>query len=341
MPYQHDYNDDVPTQAYDDFVVAAGCANAPNALQCLRGSDTNTLQNASFAVSEAGPFGTFAFLPVTDGEFVQARPSDQLLSKSLSGKRILSGNLANEGIPLAPPTATTLQAFRDYIDLTFPGFSDADKSKLEDEYSYEGDDQDTNPSSPLFMTDGTSSPTSVNQSAFATGQQQRVINVFAEYAFDCPSYWLATAFPEAWKYQFSAPPSYHGFDLQALWSGNTLPGQSFKHAFRKIWGNFIVNDSPVISEADAKAGADNATAPVGEDANIEWPVWKEDSPVLLSLNTTGGNATFVPVTENLKYYVYPDPGVTNYFKLADAYEWEGGRGKRCEWWLSQAAKVPY
>lgn len=292
-------------------------------------------------VTNAYTLGTFAFLPVTDGDFIKQRPSAQLASKALSGKRILSANLANEGIPLSPPTAKTLQAFRDYIDITFPGFSDGDKAGLEGQYSYDGDDQDTDLSAPIFETDGTSFPTAVNQSAYGTGQQQRVYNVFAEYAFDCPSYWLASAFPQAWKYQFSAPPAYHGFDLNALWSGASTPGQSLKYAFRKIWGNFIIHDNPVISVEDAQAGEPNATVPVGDGGMIAWPAWTADSPKLLSLNTTGGAPTLANVTADLKYYLYLDPGVTNSFKLADAYAWEGGRGERCDWWLQQAAKVPY
>lgn len=341
VPYQHDYDDEVSTKNYNDFAEAAGCSSAADTLQCLRDADSLVLQNASFKVSEAGPFGTFAFLPVTDGAFIQELPTEALVSKSVQGKRLLSSNLANEGVPLSPPTTRTLQDFRDYIDTTFPGFSPADKAALEDEYSYDGDDEPVDPSAPLYDTSGTSYPTAVNQSAFGTGQQQRVFNVFAEYAFDCPSYWLASAFPTAWKYQFSAPPSYHGFDLQALWSGTAYPGASFKHAFRKIWGNFIVANSPVISVADAQAGASNATVPVGRNGMIQWPVWSESKPVLLSLNATGGVRIPVNVTDDLKYAIYLDPGVTNVLKVADAEKWEGGRGERCEWWLGRAAKVPY
>lgn len=58
---------------------------------CLVAADSETLQNASFKVSETGQFGTWAFLPVTDGTFVQELPSDQLLNGRVNGKRILSG----------------------------------------------------------------------------------------------------------------------------------------------------------------------------------------------------------------------------------------------------------
>ena len=341
MPAVHDYDDEVPTQAYDDFAEAAGCSNATDTLQCLRESETDVLQNASAKVSEASAFGSFVFLPVIDGTFVQDLPSSQLVAKSLKGQRILAGNLANEGVPLSPPDTVTVGDFRDYVSSTFPDFSADDIAELEDLYSYDGDDEDTNPSAPVYATDGTSGATAVNQSSFGTGQQQRVFNVFAESTFDCPSYWLASAFPQAWKYQFSVDPSYHGYDLQALWSGTTTPGAAFKHAFRKIWGNFIINDDPTISIVDAKGGVALSTVPEGADGLIDWPVWDDESPVLLNLNATGGNATYHPVTKYLKYYTYSDPGMINEISTADADAWEGGRGERCKWWLDMAEKVPY
>jgi len=344
IPSQYNYDDEAPIKAYDDFAEAAGCEEAPDTLQCLRDADTSTLQNASAKVSEAGPFGTFAFLPVTDGTFVQRRPTEQLASKAVKGKRILSSNLANEGVPLSPPTSKTLDSFRAYIDTTFPHFSDADKASLEQQYSYPGSDRDTDPSAPRFDTPGSSAggPTAVNQSAFATGQQQRLFNVFAEYAFVCPSYWLASAYPQAWKYQWSAPPAQHGYDLNALWSGGqTSPGRDFIRAVQKIWGNFVIYNNPLISIADAKGGKKNATVPVGAYGMVDWPRWTEGSPKLLSLNTTGGVPLFKNVTADLQYFEYEDPGVTNAFKVGDARSWEGGRGGRCDWWRGKAGKVPY
>ncbi|KAF2730551.1 alpha/beta-hydrolase [Polyplosphaeria fusca] len=342
IPNQYNYDHEVPTKHYDDFAEAAGCGNADDTLQCLRDADSAVLQNASAKVSEAGPFGTFAFLPVTDGTFVQQRPTQQLTSKVLKGKRILTGNNANEGVPLSPPTSSTLQDFRKYIDITYPSFKAADKAALEAKYAYTGDDKDTNPSSPLFETTGTTFPTAVNQSGFATGQQQRLFNVFAESTFDCPSHWLASAFPQAWKYQYSVPPAYHGADLTAYWSiGTSVPGNDFKHAFQKIWGSFITKDSPIISVKDAKGSKSNATVPEAYGGLMDWPQWTEGNKALMSLNTTGGTPVRQEPTENLKYFVYVEPGVTNQFKLADGGKWEGGRGDRCKWWKSVAAKVPY
>jgi carboxylesterase type B len=346
FPGQYKYDADEVEDKYDAFAEFAGCSKAKDTLSCLRMQNTTTLQTASQKVGEAGPFGTFAFLPVTDCSFITDRPSKQLLSSAVKGKRVLSGTMANEGVPLAPPTAKTLQDFRSYVSLTFPQFSSADKASLEKVYSYAGDTQPVNPNAPRYATNGLTGATAVNQSAFGTGQAQRVINVFAEYAFQCGSYWAAGAFSQGWKYQFSAPPSYHGYDLQALWSDTPTPGASFKHAFRQIWGNFIINNSPVISVEDAKGGVANSTVPISSSGgygaqNIEWPQWDAKKPVLLNLNATGGVPTFLNVTDYLYYNIYSDPGVSNVISLADADKWEGGRGRRCAFWESMASKVPY
>lgn len=56
----------------------------------------------------------------------------------------------------------------------------------------------------------------------ATGLQQTVFNIFAETTFDCPAQWLAEAFGafrQAWKYQYSVTPAYHGADLNAYFNG--------------------------------------------------------------------------------------------------------------------------
>lgn len=249
VPGVYKYNDPIPTQHYQDFAAAAGCGNAESTFKCLVNVDTAALQNASGTVSTSGAFGTFGFLPVVDGAFIQERPTVQLLQKRLSGTRILVGNNANEGVPLSPPTVTTEAGFLDYVKTAFPAFGSADISSLQAQYSYASDHSPVNPSAPLFDTLGDSGPTAINQSGLATGQQQRVFNVFGESTFDCPSYWLADAFPQAWKYQYSVVPAYHGADLTAYWSrGAAVPGKAFTHAFQKIWTSFITADSPVISD---------------------------------------------------------------------------------------------
>lgn len=252
-------------------------------------------------------------------------------------------NNANDGIPLAPPSIHTSARFWAYIKTTFPLLTLLDFLRLSRLYNV----QSTSPESQgaLYDTLGDRGPTALNQSEFANGLQQTAFDIFAETAFDCPSYWLADAFSadgkESWKYQYSVTPATHGADLTAYFSvGQPLFNRGFIRALQKIWGNFIIHDTPVISIADAKGGANNSTVPEGANGDIEWPRWDEDYPRLMNLNTTGGTLVRQTVTEDLSFWTRGPPGITNEFRLADATTWEGGRGKRCDFWRSVGSRVP-
>ncbi|KKK25582.1 hypothetical protein AOCH_000074 [Aspergillus ochraceoroseus] len=343
-PPIYEYNDEEPSNHYNSFAELAGCGCAKSAgysstFDCLVEAPTAALQNASALVSTSGLFGTFAFLPVIDGDYIRARPSQQLLEGRVSGQRILVGNNANDGVPLSNPNVVSREAFANYISSTFPRLTEEDKFLLNEIYLT----RDSQPSDdgPRFDTLGDCGPTALNQSEMATGLQQTVFNIFAESTFDCSAQWLAEAFSEgphsAWKYQYSVTPAYHGADLAAYFSDAVT---DFNHAFQKIWGNFIIHNTPVISLADATADKPNATAPIGPHQNLLWPEFTPFSPWQMDLNTTGGYIKQTVVTPNLTYYLREGDGIVNTFRLADAYAWEGGRGDRCSFWRAVSARVP-
>ena len=135
-------------------------------------------------------------------------------------------------------------------------------------------------------------------------------------------------------------PSHHGADLSAYFAvGAEVPNADFRHAFQKIWGNFIVHNSPIITVADATAGFKNATVPTNGD-KIQWPEYSLLNPQLMNLNTTGGEVSLITVTEELSYYVRYGSGIVNQFRLASDWTWEGGRGIRCGFWRAVSPKIP-
>ncbi len=90
----------MPSQSYYAFAEAAGCltgyavgslAASNSIFQWLVRKDTESLQNASAAISSSGKYGTWGFLPVTDGTVIQQLPTQQLQKKQVNGLRILSG----------------------------------------------------------------------------------------------------------------------------------------------------------------------------------------------------------------------------------------------------------
>ena len=354
LPMQYRYPDWIPTQSYFAFAAAAGCfmglpygANGSSPVfDCLVGKDTETLVNASSTISQSGTYGTWAFLPVTDGVFIQDTPSRQLLKKKVNGLNILTGNNANEGPGFVPQNIKTEDDLVAWLRLTFPLFSNNDIAKV---LLYYQSSNETKNSADLFATNGESGPTAVNQSNVGTGQQQRANNIYSETTFTCPSYWLSEAYSDdefgqgkAYKYQFSVLPAVHGADVAAYFGpvGSGQFSDSFSRAFKQIWGNFIINNDPSISQAVAE-GETNGTYPQGHGQNpaVNWPPFSIYNPYQIDLNQTGGPLITMPYS-TLNLTAVTGQGAVNDFRLVNAYTWEGGRGMRCDFWRSVSELVP-
>jgi hypothetical protein len=95
LPTVYKYSDSFSTIRYDKFVELAGCgkpANHSSSFDCLVATDAEVLQNASGLVSTTlGYFGSFAFLPVIDDDYILERPAVQLSQGKIAGKRLLIG----------------------------------------------------------------------------------------------------------------------------------------------------------------------------------------------------------------------------------------------------------
>ncbi|KAL8791238.1 MAG: hypothetical protein Q9213_000195 [Squamulea squamosa] len=364
LPQQFGYADFVPTQSYYAFASAVGCFNGlaqnnfnNSIFNCLLSKDTDTLQNASNTIAGSSRYGTWAFLPVTDGSFIQQTPSQQLLTKRVNGRRILSGNNANEGPLFVPQDNMTEEDLVEFLRNSFPLFTEDDISRVL--LYYPSTNASVSVDAPEFATSGTSGATAVNVSTFGTGQLQRAMNIYAETTFVCPSYWLAEAFSDsdrvAYKYQYSAIPAQHGIDMNAIF-GPALPNQGpdFVRALMTSWGNFITKSDPSIPadvaagpSASSTTGSSNSTNPLPNqpDAASSWPPYTLATPNQLNFNQSGGipfNASAYPGLPSQLDNVtqFGDPGLRNDFTLVNAYTWEGGRGMRCDFWRSVARLVP-
>jgi carboxylesterase type B len=296
-------------------------------LDCLRSVDSVTLQKANSDLTLAGAYASWSFLPVTDYSFIASSPSIALNSKKVNGESILVGNNANEGVLFVPGNITTLIDLRSWLHVAFPTFSLDDINKVI--AAYPSVETAVNPNDPKFATNGYGTPTAIDVSQVATGQQQRAYNIYAEATFICPSYWLNSAFPSnrSFHYQYSVPFGGHGEDVSAYF-GPSAPNQSpaFSLAFRQIWGNFITFSNPAIKS---------------EVAASKWPGWVEGvGERMLNLNETGGTPYEVEAQSGVNVTQFQGDGLRNKFKVVDAFAWEGGRGKRCEFWNGIASKVP-
>ncbi|PKS06171.1 hypothetical protein jhhlp_007488 [Lomentospora prolificans] len=343
VPTQPYYDDDTPTKHYNRLAETLGC-EVEEAFDCLVEADSLALQLAAHTVSSTSPtfYGNWAFVPVIDGDYVTGPPSVKLseLQGKVNGERILIGNNANEG-PTLIPTIRTQEDLVDWIKGNWVNLSEANITGLLEAYASTQDPVDLD--APRFETDGLGPATAVNVSQIATGQQQRAYNIGAEGAVDCVGYWMASAFTgdgkAAWYYQYSVPFAVHGADVSAYYGSPTKnQGPDLVTAFRKIYGNFITADNPSIPAAIANGeSAENALA---DHPARQWPPWSDDKPLMLNLNQTGGVAYATYAVNGAEITQFRDPGLSNDFTFTDAYKWEGGRGKRCEYWRKISPFVP-
>lgn len=334
LPHQWNSTDLVPTTAFNEFAAQAGCAvnhSSPadgSVLQCLRATDSTVLQEANYNVTVAGHFAQWTFTPTTDGTFLSLPPSKYLAGDNINGARILSGNNAAEGYDFVPANINSEGDFTSYLKDFIPLLSPTDLATVAAKYAIAPVVLDA----PKYSTQGDEGPSALNQSFFATGQQQRADNIYAETVFVCPSYWLASAFSrstgQAWKYQFSVPGSQHSLDLNAYYQDGFLTGggpmsQSFRLGMQKIWGGFIINNDPTLP-ADAVAALSTNTdgTPTGDllsaAESSSWLPWDETSHAMLDLNATA--------IEGLADY-----------RMVDGYNWESERGARCDFWAANGA----
>ncbi|KAK4502914.1 hypothetical protein PRZ48_006341 [Zasmidium cellare] len=355
LPMQYGYKDWQPSQTYYAFAAEAGCtAKKPYGangsvpiFECLQNVTSEKLINASATISESGTYGTWAFLPVTDGVFIQDLPSRQLGRGNVNGINALMGNNANEGADFVPQDIVSEDELVAWLRLAFPLFSNNDIAKVL--YYYPSSNASTNPEAAVWATSGNNGSTALNQSSAATGQQQRAANIYAETTFVCPSYWLAEAFSnnemggQSYKYQFSVPPALHGDDLHAFFYPlDDQPYTSdFKIAFQRMVGNFITNSNPSISQQEdiGISRSQNVSSDV-RGAAVNWPPFSIYAPYQVDFNTTCGIERIADGGDSSRLYYCSGPGTNNDFRLVNAYTWEGGRGVRCDFWRSMGELVP-
>lgn len=107
--------------------------------------------------------------------------------------------------------------------------------------------------------------------------------------------------------------------------------------FTAIFTNFIISGNP---SADLNQTIPAHTA----DVLRSWPTYSQSNPIQINFNETGGvvdtNGHDPRDPFGITITQYDRPGLTPSFSLVNAYTWEGGRGKRCDFWRDVGVNVP-
>jgi carboxylesterase type B len=353
LPTMYIYNDSVPTGWYDLLLETVGCKNpndtavddSSSSFDCLQNTPSLTLQDANALISASGPYGSWAFVPVTDGIFLPSEPSQQLGTGKIGGYRVLSGHTAEEAPHFVPQNITSEFELMRWLNLTYP-YLTAEKIENLLQHYHLSELKNLSDNQARYATDGFGSTTALTTSTLATGYQQLANNVYAEATFACPSYWLVDAFSiggshqqkiarSGFKYQYSVPAALHGSDLAAVYGGNEEQGMGLdlSGAFQLSWANFITNNDPSIPVKYANGRA-LGLGDTGAEKLARWPTWQANGErLMVNYNQTGGDEYTATVVQGAPEVVlFKGQRLRNWFNVYDAWDWEGGRGERCELW---------
>ncbi|KAK2055984.1 carboxylesterase [Colletotrichum caudatum] len=350
---QPQYDGVRPTKAYHSLAGRVGCSSTnetSSLFSCMQNVDSITLQNASDWVSTQSLYGHWEWRPVIDGKLITNVASRSLSSRqeSVKGVRLLTSNVADEGPYFTWQNITSQATFVDFLTTYYPKLATSNVIEILTVYTQKYEDflvansKYVNNTDPGFDTDGLNAPFATAMSNYAMGWQQVANNFYAEATFVCPSHWLADAYAakagaRAWRYQFSAAPAYHGFDvgsgsdydvlLAPVNTPNSSVPSSLRRTLQTAWGDFIVNGAPTLRDTGPNM--------------IFWPQWKEGGngvASMLNANVTGGVLTESDssfdgmVTLQITSHMPGGSGIPPLqavFEIANGDTWEDGRGKRC------------
>ncbi|GAC94387.1 carboxylesterase [Pseudozyma hubeiensis SY62] len=344
LPFQYGYKDFEPSQSYYAFAASAGCFDATaygntnqSILECLVNKDAATLQLANVKTAASAFYGTWPFLPVTDGAYILDVPSRQLNQRKVNGKRLLVGNNGAEGGLFVQRNMDTEAKVRNWLSTLLPLLTKEDIDNVLFHYPV-----DTNVTG-NYATNGVEMPDANSVSPVAHGQQARADNIYGELTFVCPSYWMSEAYSgsgrESYRYQYSVPPALHGNDVsQYFGPGTNVTSPDFVKAFMNIYGNFVTKDNPSI-DAQLVYGASSDADKSQPNAAGNWPEYSINTPYQINLNQTGGTPSTMP-NLGAEVTILTGSSLRNDFSKVNAYTWEGGRGRRCEFWRSIASILP-
>ncbi|KAF4596861.1 hypothetical protein EYR40_007448 [Pleurotus pulmonarius] len=213
LPSQHPFNGAVP-----EVVSQAGCNGSPDVMRCLREANIAQLQTANDRVNRAGFFGTFATVPVIDGEFITERPTQALRRGRLNGRALLTMTNTREGNDFVDPrTAGTVTA-ADYTLRLFPYIGIANAANAARLYA------------------GIGAPI------------DQVNAIMGEAIFVCPTYFMLNAFPgTSYKGEFAVNNALHGRDITSYFPSSGAPAfnnPAFLIAFSGAFLNFATSLDP-------------------------------------------------------------------------------------------------
>ncbi|KAF7980340.1 hypothetical protein HWV62_38769 [Athelia sp. TMB] len=249
------------------FCLAPTAVNL-SSFDCLVALNSDVLGLANALIITSGFFGTVAFGPVVDGEFIIERPTLTLGRGRVNGDILLAVTNTFEGHTFVPPDLNlTTMSLSHYARELFPLMSAMQAERVKTIYEELGG--------------------SLQDQAIRIVGECEKFNLSLDGSelmcestaiFICPSYHLLRAFEgRSWKGEFAIPPGYHGDDIPYYFTsgGQPFPSPEFISSFSGSFLDVILSLNPNVHFDPA-----NKTP--------HWPLWSLDHEEMLFNKTESG-----------------------------------------------------
>ncbi|KAK8139892.1 carboxylesterase [Apiospora sp. TS-2023a] len=201
---------------FDRLANLTGCGGAQvsDSLKCLKQVDVQAIREASLQISQSHKYTTsyYSWVPVIDGDFLPEPLSkastapvkpwlvdmDTDMEATFSmyntheGESFIPPGLGGAGSGGDPPFNASVASFRQWVAGYLPGFSSADRQKLEELYP-ESETTNTSPYNDTYTRAGL---------------------VYRDSVLACPAYWMTGTAPKgSWMGEYTIAPAKHASDV--------------------------------------------------------------------------------------------------------------------------------
>ncbi|KAH6909222.1 Alpha/Beta hydrolase protein [Coprinopsis sp. MPI-PUGE-AT-0042] len=262
IPSQYPYDHRIPEGIYSQVVSLTGCSNSTSTLECLRKADVGKIQAANLQISSESFAGTFPWVPVVDGTFIEERPMKALQGGKINSRSVLAMTNAGESVGIFVPSdlPSTIDV-ASYVGQLFPTVDPQVAAAAAAQYTGLG----SNP--------------------------QQIAALYTEVIFLCPTYALLRQLNgKGYKGSLDVPPAMHGDDLSYLFPGITTAPVSFDNAqfaqaFSQSFMDFVLAGDPNVKRDPT------SILPA-------WAAWSPSAPAEVSFNRTGDSPNIAAIFTN-------------------------------------------
>ena len=253
---------------YREVLTAAKC-DSITCLRALSASDFNNAQQQILSLTEEYPFGMFYYGPTVDGRYIRNLPSQEIQAQHFAKVALITTRDGNEGYIFTPQNIKTEADFQSRMRSLLNG-GDNFFGRLTDYYP----------------------PTSTGPYAY-NSTQQRAEYALGDWIIQCPSYYLASFYadafsrlgqmaPPVYKFIYSLPTfgtAYHGGYSSLLYTLSPVAYDDCSHTAQmtRMIQNWFVS---FVIDLNVNGGAGAFPKP-----EVKWPSYGRTSQILL-INST-------------------------------------------------------